>query len=332
MKKLAVLFFILSFSFLYLHNISEAKTPKGPVKVSLLMAFTPNVGFSPFYVAKTKGFYAQQGLDLEILHSSEGVGAVLKQLGAGNVEFGYGGDAGAIRAAEKGVPVVAVQCIIPKNLFQIMTRKNSGIRTLSDLKGRSLGCEGPTGLITQISRIMLYESGISFSQIEPRYTGSQLIGSFVKGQVDAFAGHLPHQVIAEQILKESLTVFPAHEKTTLGTTYVYTSKKLADHSPDIVKKFIRATQKGLDYSVQNPEEAVEAFITILPVANQKKQMHLSIWKAFVKKAFERNEKGNIIYKQPGLNEWNYKMEQMVKANIISKPVSLNGYVSNNFLP
>jgi ABC-type nitrate/sulfonate/bicarbonate transport system substrate-binding protein len=301
-----------------------------PTKVTLMIGFTPNVGYAPYYVAKAKGFYQEEGLDVEFQYTAEGVGAVMKQLGAGKVEFGYGGDSGIIDAAAQNVPVMAVQKIIQKNLFRIVVRLDSGINTPADLRGKSIAFSGPTGGDTQVAKIILYESGLRFDEIEARFVGAQTIAAFVEGQVDALGAYLPQQVIAEALMKEKAKAFEGHRYTPLGTTYTYTSKRLAEKNPGLVERFVRATQKGLDYAVKNPEEAVDAFILYNPDAADKRALHLSLWEAFADHGFDWDTNGNIIYGLPSEDNWDRKIAQMVAAGVLEEPISLQGYITDQF--
>jgi NitT/TauT family transport system substrate-binding protein len=298
--------------------------------VTLMIGFTPNVGYAPYYVAKARGFYEAEGLNVEFIYNPDGIGAVMDLLGAGQVEFGYGGDSGVIDSARENIPVVVVQKIIQENLFRLVVKNDSGISSPADLVGKTIAFSGPTGGDTQVAKIILHESGVSFDQIEPRYVGAQTISTFVQGQVDSLGAYLPQQVIADNLLgeTENTIAFAGSDYTTLGTTYTYTSKQLLETNSELVEKFVRATQKGLDYAVKNPSAGVEAFILYNPEAAEGRVLHTGLWDAFAEQGFNRDSNGNIIYGLPSEDQWDKKLSQMLAAGIIDQELDLNGYLKD----
>lgn len=306
------------------------QAPSAPKKVTLMFGFTPNVGFAPYYVAAARGFYSEEGLDVDFQYTAQGTGAAMQQVAAGQVEFSYGGDSAIIDAASQDMPVIAVQKIIQKNLFRICAKQDSGISNPAGLRGKSIAFAGPTSGDATVGRIILHESGIEFTEIEARYVGAQTISSLVQGQVDAAGFYLPQQVIAESLLRQKLIAIEGYKYTPLGTTYTFTSKRLAEKNPDIVEKFILATQKGLNYAIQHPEEAVNAFILYNPDAKDNRDLHLAIWKAMAKEGFDRAADGRISYGLPSEDNWDRKIAQMVAAGILERPVDLQGYITDRF--
>ena len=114
-------------------SIAEAQQ-----KVTYLLpapAFLP--AFGPWMLAKGKGYYAAEGLDVEFLTARGGVD-VAKQVGAGNAIIGGGiGDTPLIVRAN-GIPVKAVAVLGGGSLMILATSKDAGITKLQDLKGRTV--------------------------------------------------------------------------------------------------------------------------------------------------------------------------------------------------
>ena len=305
-------------------------TPSGE-QVTLMFGYTPNVGYAPFYTAAAKGFYAEEGLNVSFQYSSEGGVGVMKQLSAGKVEFGYGGDSTVVIARTQGMPIVCVQTIIPNNLFRIIAREGSNITEPADLIGKKIVTIAPAGAVTQNIQLILHKSGIKSEDVTFIYAGGGLISTFLSGEGDAMGAYLPQQVIAESISGEKMNVIYGKDYTTVGKTYLYTTEKMIKEHPDIVRKFVRATQKGLEYSIEHPEEAVDAFIKYNPDAAEKRELHLAIWKAMIEEGFDRDAEGNVIFKLPSDDNWIEKQDDLYIIGAIDKKIDISKAYTDEFV-
>ena len=305
-------------------------TPTGE-QVTLMFGFTPNVGYAPFYVAAAKGFYAEEGLNVSFQYSTEGGAGATKQVAAGKVEFGYSGDNEVIMGRLQGMPIVAIQRIIHKNLFGIYSKEELNITKPEDLIGKKVALPGPMVTATTVLKIILVKSNISFDQIEPLYVGGGVISTHLAGDADAFGAYLPQKVVAEAISGSKMNEISASDYTTIGRTYLFTSEKMIKEHPDIVRKFVRATQKGLEYSIEHPREAVDAFIKYNPDAAEKRQLHLAIWKAMVERGFDRDAQDNPIFHLPSEDNWAEKQEQMFNLGVIDKKMDVTKFYMDDFV-
>ena len=305
-------------------------SPSGE-QVTLMFGFTPNVGYAPFYTAAAKGFYAEEGLNVSFQHTTEGGVGVIKTLGGGKAEFGYAGDSTVITARAQGVGMMAVQRIIQKTLFGVYSKKELNITEPHDLIGKKVAFPAPVGPPITVFKIILTKSGINFTEIEPLYVGGALISTHLAGDADAFMAYLPQKVIAESISGTKMNEISASNYTTMGRTYLFTTEKMIKEHPDIVRKFVRATQRGLEYAVLHPEEAVDAFIKYNPDAAEKRQLHLAIWKAMVERGFDRDAQGNPIFHLPSEDDWAEKQEQMFKVGAIDKKTDVSKMFTDEFV-
>ena len=305
-------------------------TPTGE-QVTLMFGFTPNVGYAPFYVAAANGYYGDEGLDVSFQHTTEGGVGVIKQIGAAKVEFGYAGDSIAITGSAQGVDIVAVQRIIQKNLFGVYSKEELNITKPEDLIGKKVALPAPAGPPTTVLKIILAESGISYDQIEPLYVGGAIISTHLAGDADAFMAFLPQKVVAETISDKKMNEISAADYTTTGRTYLFTSDRMVSKHSDVVKKFVRATQKGLEYSIEHPEEAVDAYIKYDPDAAEKRALHLAIWKAMVERGFDRDANGKPIFLLPSEDNWTQKQDQMYDVGAIDKKTDVSKMFTDEFV-
>ena len=306
-------------------------TEKVGEQVTVMIAYTPNVGYAPFYVAAANGYYNEEGLNVDFQYATEGAPGVLKQLAANKVEFGYGGDSAVVTGIAQEMPVVAVQRIIQKNLFGIFSNEDLEIDDPEKLAGKKIALPAPSGAVPTITKIILKEVGMDFAQIQPLYVGGAIISTHLSGEADAFGGYLPQKIVAETISSKKMNEINASDYTTIGITYLYTSEKMVDEQPEIVKKFVIATQKGLEYSIEHPENAVNAYIKYDPDAVEKKDLHMVIWKAMVERGFDRTPDGKVIFHLPSEDNWAEKQDQMFDVDAINKKTDVNKMYTDEFV-
>ncbi len=301
-------------------------------KVTLMYGFTPNVGYAPFYVASANGYYADEGLNVDFQYTIEGSVGVIKQIGAGKVEFGYAGDSAIIIGKAHDVEIVAVQRIIQNNLFGVYSKEELNITKPEDLIGKKIALPGPAVVVTTVTQIMLISSGIKFTKIEPLYVGGAIISTHLAGDADAFGAYLPQKIVAGEIGGEKMNEISASDYTTIGRTYLFTSDIMIQENPEIVKKFVNATQKGLEYSVEHPEEAVDAYIQYDTDAEEKRDLHLSIWNGMVERGFDKDVEGNPIFHIPSEDSWAEKQDQMFDVGAIDKKINVGLFYTDEFIP
>ncbi|HAZ22559.1 MAG TPA: ABC transporter substrate-binding protein, partial [Firmicutes bacterium] len=112
---------------------------KGPTaeKVSLMLDWTPNANHTGIYVAYDKGWFAEEGIDLEII-APAGV-TVETVVGSGKAEFGISFQEYVTSARIEGVPIVSIAAIIQHNTSGFISLKDRGITKAADFAGHSYG-------------------------------------------------------------------------------------------------------------------------------------------------------------------------------------------------
>ena len=117
---------------------STGSSTATPLKnVSIGLGYIPNIQFAPFYVAQSKGYYKDAGLNVTFHHGfvNDVIGSMV--LGHDNFVFATGDE--ELVARSKNLPVVDVATIYHRYPVSLIVPANSSIHTLSDLKGHTIG-------------------------------------------------------------------------------------------------------------------------------------------------------------------------------------------------
>ena len=212
-----------------------------------------------YFVAIEKGFYKEANLDFSVLRG-QGSAEAIKQVGAGNVIFGFADAGSAVLArGNDNVPIRVVAIVYAKPPHAIYALKGSGIRKPKDLEGRSIA-NPAGGAIPKMFPAYAKAAGIDESKVKWVVASSEsLPGLLALGRVDAVGQF----TVGEPRLKKD-----AENKELVELTYgdagvdfysngLVASETTIKDKPDLVQRFVTATLKGLKYSLDNPKEAAE---------------------------------------------------------------------------
>lgn len=233
-----------------------AETAKGPEKLSLRLAWVYDMAEVGILVAKDKGFYEKEGIDLEIKPGGFGLDP-LKLVAAGSDVIGVGGAVNLLLAREKGMPLVAFAAEFQNTPVGFIVRKDSGIRNFTDFKGRKVGVQ--TGMDTDtLYRALLAKFGMS-SKVVKEVPIQFDPTPFVAGQIDVLPGYVTNQPITLKNQGIETTVITAASQglNVYGNVY-FVSEETLRSNPDLIRRFLRATKAGWEQAMSNRADAIAA--------------------------------------------------------------------------
>jgi NitT/TauT family transport system substrate-binding protein len=210
-----------------------------------------------YFVAIQKGYYKAENLDVRVIRG-QGSAEAIKQVAAGNVTFGFA-DAGSavLGRANDGLPVRVVAIIYAKAPHAIYALKGSGIEKPKDLEGRRIA-NPAGGAIPKLFPAYAKAAGIDESKLNWVVGSSEsLPGLLALGRVDAIGQF----TVGEPRLKKDAAPKELVELTYSGagldfySNGIVASETTLKENPDLVRRFVRATLKGLRDAMDNPAEA-----------------------------------------------------------------------------
>jgi putative hydroxymethylpyrimidine transport system substrate-binding protein len=240
-----------------------------PTKVRVALDWFPWSNHSGLYIAKEKGYFADEGLDVTI-YTPDDPSTVLVTVGAGQDEFGLSYESVLLHAVSQGVPVVSIAALVQHPLNSVMALKSSGIARPRDLKGKKVGYPGiPTD--QSLLGAMLKQDGVDPSEVELVNVGYDLVPALISKQVDAIVGaYWVHESISAENQGFPVNVMRMEE---WGVPDFYeivlvTSKERADKQADVVQRFVRAVVKGYKEAVADPQKAIDVLKAASPEVDE----------------------------------------------------------------
>ena len=288
-------------------------------KVRLGIAAT-NVGFLPIYAAYHKGFYREEGIDLEI---------ILMSLTAANNAF-FKGDidysaalTGIAGAAVRGYPAKILIFAVARPLQSFVSRKE--IREPRELKGKKIAGSSPGGSATILAYQALRHFGLEPGRdvfVAPMGgSGVGRLAVLESGVVDASLLSVPENIIAlqkgynELIFLGDLVTFPQNG---FGT-----SVNRIQQNPDEVFRMVRATLRGLVFAsdMNNQDQAVGVIMKQWKVSDEKlaREMLKYLWRGLARDG---------VISPEGVQ---YFVDLARESSNVSQPVSAAQVVDFSFL-
>jgi NitT/TauT family transport system substrate-binding protein len=248
----------------------KKKTPalnKGALeKVAYVSGLGATGRESHAWVAQAKGFFKEQGLDVDVQQGQAG-DSNNQLLKADKVQYASVDSSGAfVRwGTGKDQTWVAFSATTQLQMTSIITLEGKGITQPKDLEGKKIG--GATGAAPQTlfpgyaKLAGIDNTKVTFVPMQ----SSAIISALAAGTVDAVALFAPAAPSVEAVTKKKTITLPYTEYMSdpFGV-FVITSKKNAEAKPDQVKRFNAALQKGLLYTFDHPDEAGDIIHKAVP--------------------------------------------------------------------
>lgn len=305
-------------------------TPQAPVKETLALGYIPDVQFAPFYVAKERGFYREEGLDIEF---RQGFSTdVLKLVGTGELNFGVASGDEVLVARSQGVPLVYVATWFQKFPISVMALEQAGIRQPTDLKGRTIGVPGRFGATYVGLRALLATAGLKETDVQLREIGFNQVQALTQGQVEAVVGYTNNEPVQLRALGRPITTIDVFSTVTLASNGLVTNEKTLRERPELVERMVRASLRGLAETIAQPDAAVDTVIAgYTPEAKDKRptlrevlQTSIPLWQS------DQTAREGLGYSDPAT--WTASRDLLRQLGLLGGDVDLAQTYTNRFLP
>lgn len=249
-------------------------TPE-PDQVTFMAGFKPqaNLPFVGVYVAKEKGFFAENGVDVDVQHVTT-PGDNYPLLASGTVQFSTS-DASELlnkRAGDPPLPIVSIALIGQTGQQGFAVLADSGIETPADWAGKTAGYKGST--VTPDYLEILKANNISRDSVQEVRVGfdPQVL---TQGQVDIYPVFLSNEPDTLKRLGFETKLFTAADygAPTLGLTYTATEDYIAEN-PDIVSRFVKAALEGIAWADEHRDEAIDIVLQYGPGEDRDHQRYM----------------------------------------------------------
>lgn len=226
-------------------------------QIRVPMGFVPDPQFAPVYVAHDKGYFADEGLEIEFDYSFETDGIAL--VGANELPLAIVSGEQVILGRAQDLPLVYVMEWFERFPIAVISRAEAGIDTPEQLAGKTVGIPGffgasYVGYVGLLSAADL-ELGdvnteeIGFTQIEALLDEDERVDAVV-----GYANNEPVQLAQQGV--ETNVIYVA-DYVDLVANGVVTNERTIAENPQLVRDFVHAMLRGLQDTLSDPDEAYE---------------------------------------------------------------------------
>lgn len=283
--------------FILFHSLlTQAQLPK----LVFAPQWLPQAQFAGYYIAQEKGFYKEEGIDVEIVHPSANLQAT-SMLMSGKADLISLFLITAMSAKDKGVDLVNIGQISQHSAILFVTKKSGGLENLSQLSGKKIGI-WKSGF-DEVPKALIAEKKIEVEWIPLLST----VNLFMMDGIDAMTVMLYNeydQIINSGLNEDELYTFPvAQYGFDIPEDGLYCLKSTQAHKKKELEKFLHATLKGWKFVAGNKEYALEVVLKRMHESHQPANRAHQRW--MLNKVLELLSPGNKSVRPGELLESDY---------------------------
>ena len=219
--------------------------------------------FAPWQIAKFKGYYEAEGLDVTFQTAKGGVD-VAKQVGVGNAPIGGAIGDTSILVRPNGIPVRSVALMGGGSLVQLVARADREINKVEDLKGKTITVMSYQDTTFFASQGILASRGLTRNDVNIQAAGPQGVWKlFVAGKADAMMG-VPDWIGIAMSQNVKMKIFNAQDFFPSMAQAIVASDEMIAKNPKLIAGLVRASLKGLKLIMDDPAAAAAEYVKAVP--------------------------------------------------------------------
>ncbi|MGI6129418.1 MAG: ABC transporter substrate-binding protein [bacterium] len=295
-------------------------------EITVMLDWTPNTNYTGMYVASARGYYEEEGLEVKLLPPAEG--SVSQLTAAGKTDFGVSYQEEVTYSRVAGMPVKAIAAIIQHNTSGFASLADKGIKTPKDWEGKRYGGWG-SPMEEAVLRAIMAKHNADFDQVRMVNIGSTDFFAAVKRDVDfawIFWGWDGIEAQLRGLELDFIKVADEDPDLDYYTPVLIANEETLSNRPELVKKFLKATSRGYEDAISEPEKAAEIFLQAVPDLSRElvlaSQEYLS--KEYQADAPRWGEMKESV--------WKSYADFMFDNGLIEKNIDPKAAFTNEFLP
>lgn len=283
----------------------------------------------------TAGFWKEQGLDVDVI-GIKGATAGIQQVASGQVDFATVGPEALLIARSKGVKVKGVYIFARKPIYRIVALPDSGIKTVEDLKGKTIGVPNMS-----VGSVPFTKAALKTAKLDPESDvkwlavglGATAANAFRQKDVDAYAAWDTAVASLENGGMKFAYVTPPWADKTMGNLMIATEDTIKE-KPELVAKVARGIAMGSIFGLHNPDGSIRNHWKVYPETKPQEMKEDSLDKArhIFNSRFEllKPEEGQKWGENiPG--QWKFTADMAIGENLIPADFDVEAAYTNDLV-
>lgn len=297
-------------------------------KLTLVLDYTPNTNHTGIYVAKEKGYFAEEGIELSIQQPP--VDGAASLVASGKAQFGidYQDTIASSYAQKNPLPVTNIAALVQHNTSGIISLKGKGIDKPKGLEGKKYATWG-LDIEQSIIKNVVEKDGGDFSKVQLIPSSTSDVFTALNGEVDAVWIFYGWDGIAAKLKKVDVDYFAFKDINPVFDYYTPTiiaNNEFLKQDAETTKAFLRAVKKGYEFSIENPEAAADILVKSNPELDRN--LIVESQKYLNNEYISDAKKWGYI----DSNRWNTFYEWLFENKLIEQSIPKDFGFTNDYLP
>ena len=309
------------------NGVSDIKT-QDLKKITVVLDWVPNTNHTGIYAARDKGYYKEEGFDVDIIQPTEGGAADLIAAGKGEFGISYQEQVTYARMASPSLPIKAIAAIIAHNTSGFASPAEKNIKTPKDFEGKKYGGWGSPMEETMI-RALMEKYDADYSKVEIFNIGASDFMTSVQKDVDFSWIFFGWDGIASEIKNFKINFIKLQDldqNLDFYTPVIIASEQNIENEPEMIKKFLKATSRGYNFAITSPEEA--ALILLKNAPELDKEIVIASQKYLSSQYQADSQKWGFMNEEI----WKNFSKWMLDNNLINQEFDYKNAYTNEMLP
>ena len=295
-------------------------------KISVVLDWTPNTNHTGLYVAKDQGYFEEEGLDVEIIMPGEAGADQL--VASGKADFGVSYQESITQARIQDVPLVSIAAVIQHNTSGFASPVEENIKTPKDFAGKSYGGWGSPVEKSVIASLMKQENA-NPDDVSIINMGDTDFFTAVKRDVDFAWIYYGWTGVEAELRGEKINMIyltDYSKNLDYYTPVLATNEDMIKTNPDTVKAFLKATSKGYQYAIDEPDKAADILMAAAPDLDADLVRKSQEWLA------PKYTDDAPRWGEQKLEVWENYANWMYENKLLEKQLNAKEAFTNEFLP
>ncbi|SFL34692.1 ABC-type nitrate/sulfonate/bicarbonate transport system, substrate-binding protein [Gracilibacillus orientalis] len=305
---------------------NEENTEEELEEVTLVLDWTPNTNHTGLYVAESKEYFEEEGLDVEIVMPGE-AGAD-QTVASGQAEFGISYQEQVTEARTQDIPLVSIAAVIQHNTSGFAAPVEKEITSPADFAGKTYGGWGAPVESAVIDALMKQQD-TSVEDVEIVNMGNTDFFTAVKRDVDfawIYYGWTGIEAELRGTEIDMIYLTDYSEKLDYYTPVITTNETMTEENPETIKKFMAAVSRGYQDAIDNPSEAADILAEAVPDLDEE-LVHASQKWVSPKYQDDADRWG-----EQSTEVWSNYAEFMFENDLLERELDVEAAFTNEFLP
>lgn len=325
-KFLIIILILLPILYFPLRQIFQTRQPTTQkpqlTTVKVAMGYIPNVQFAPFYLALEKGYFNQESLQIDFDYGWET--DIITLLAKNELQIGIGSGEQVILAREKGLPIINFFNWYQRFPVSITSLEKNKIIKPVDLIGKKVGIPVTYGASFIGWQAFLQQNNLPEDKIKLEVIGYTQVASLTEGKVQAAVTYAMNEPVQLKSMGYGLNNFEVADLANFVSNGLLTNEQTIRENPQLVQAFTRAFTKGLQDTINNPDEAFEAAKKFIPEIKDE-----TTQKQVLKESIRFWQTNRLGLNNP--EQWQQSADLLEKLNLIKEKPAIDNLYTNQFI-